>query len=311
MAYSSSYGLVADLVPHEDSGKGSGCTAAHSLSGALAGFLFLIGTYEFDFHYNYLLYIVLIVVSCFVITVTAREEDTSSAATAASAAAGRAYSGAVGDHDDPSVDHGPRHTPRVSRFSRTSSGVTCATGLPWAKPGRVLAGGPVVPLWAAVLTVPNPSDLAGPRGIRAALITAWWNTGAVPNAFANCTIRNSCKSGDAHIPLAQDEDSEVIVEPPRVTMREIMECYWIDTSEGFDFLWVFIGTHMGPARHAKPFGGSLVSFPSATGMCKNSDEARIVGFRTERDHHRSNPLLHRCVVPELHPFLRPGRDKHR
>mmetsp|Transcript_12392 Transcript_12392/g.30063 ORF Transcript_12392/g.30063 Transcript_12392/m.30063 type:complete len:302 (-) Transcript_12392:349-1254(-) len=79
VAYTASYGLVPDLVPQEDQGLASGIVGALQLFGSLSGFVFLISTYSYDYHVNYLLYIAYLCLSMLTIYFVAKEKDTSNA----------------------------------------------------------------------------------------------------------------------------------------------------------------------------------------------------------------------------------------
>eukprot|EP00397_Hematodinium_sp_SG-2012_P011988 GEMP01012143.1.p1 GENE.GEMP01012143.1~~GEMP01012143.1.p1 ORF type:complete len:479 (+),score=69.10 GEMP01012143.1:237-1673(+) len=78
IAFSASGGLVPDLVPEEQQGKSSGMVGLHLLSGAVSGFLFLIGTYNIDYRYNYAFYMVLLTLACFLMCWKANELSTAS-----------------------------------------------------------------------------------------------------------------------------------------------------------------------------------------------------------------------------------------
>ncbi|CAD7928373.1 unnamed protein product [Amoebophrya sp. A120] len=77
VAYTASYGLVPDLIPTKDQGMASGIVGGLQLFGSLTGFIFLIVTYSYDYHINYLLYAIYLVMSLLLIAVVAQEEDTS------------------------------------------------------------------------------------------------------------------------------------------------------------------------------------------------------------------------------------------
>ncbi|CAD7925704.1 unnamed protein product [Amoebophrya sp. A25] len=77
VAYTAAYGLVPDLVPHEQQGLASGVVGANQLFGSLIAFIFLILTYSFDYHVNYFFYILLLSASIVMTLLVAKEEDTS------------------------------------------------------------------------------------------------------------------------------------------------------------------------------------------------------------------------------------------
>jgi len=76
VAYSSAGGLVPDLVPEELQGKSSGMVGVNLLSGAVAGFVFLMVTYHHNYHYNYAFYAILLTLCSILIHCKSKEQST-------------------------------------------------------------------------------------------------------------------------------------------------------------------------------------------------------------------------------------------